>query len=358
MPISRARMCWLCKGASGSSSNVDKHCSRHHTHLTDCVGEMPSGFIWRVMEGNDSMIVAVAAEHPGKNTRNVMYCFDCKRMYEVSTAIKDPMRIFERHCTSGDGIYECVAQGESKPSKRKGLILGPRKKDGMATSAAPAPVRKDGIWLDKALLDSIKAKYPALANCYVDVGKDDATVLDFIKTLEAMGSEVQEAENYQRAQRDLKTGNVKPSKERSADPWADVGRILLEDEKMSDGYDQLTASVTRMFNSELEDWKLARNKDAIQKGLPTPFPDVEVDDDDDMDVEPEDLLPPDANIHRRVIRDAVAAEVRKLNAVSKRRPPPILEMRPAPAETSLPVAAPASSDCPPESGVHLRVEEC
>jgi len=342
MSISRARMCWLCKGASGSSSNVDKHCSRHHTHLADCVGEMPSGFIWSKMEGNDSMIVSVAAKHPGKNLRNVMYCFDCKRMYEVSSAIKEPCRIFERHCFSGDGIYACVGHGLAKPSKQRGLILGPRKKTEAMTTAAP--VRGRGIWLDKVMLDSIKVKYPALSNCYVDIGTGEEVILDFMATLEAIGKEVQAAENYQRAHRNVKTGNVKILKERSADPWTDVGCLLLEDDDLGDAYDTLTTSATTMYLSEFEDYRIACTKDAIQKGLPVPY-DVEIDEDDDMAVEPDELTPPDANINRRVIREALLAEARKLKRVSQQRPASVVEL-PTVIHLNVPqvVEAP-SADC-------------
>jgi hypothetical protein len=222
-------------------------------------------------------------------------------------------------------------------------------------TATPATVRKDGIWLDKAILDSIKVKYPALSNCYVDIGTGEEVIIDFLATLEAIGKEVQVAENYQRAHRDVKAGTAKAPKGLSTDPWADVGRIVLEDDGLSDAYDQLTTSATTMYISEFEDWRIACTKDAIQKGLPLPYNDVEVDEDDDMPVESEELTPPDANIHRRVIRDALLAEARKLKRVSQKHPASVVEM-PTVIHLNVPqVVEEPPSDCQSESVPHLQL---
>jgi len=220
------------------------------------------------------------------------------------------------------------------------------------------PVRSDGIWVDMTLLDSLKVKYPALANCYdLKDTADDTTTLNYMETLTAMAAQVQEAEVYQRASRQLRTGIVKTPKIRSADPWADVGCLLLEDDELGDAYDILTTSATQIYTSEMNDWKIATNKDAIQKGLQMPFDDVEMDEDDDTPVEEYELVKPDDNIHRSIIRDALLAVARKLKQVSQKRSVSAADVAPADTVSAPPVAEAPSADCESESVPHLHLSE-
>jgi hypothetical protein len=343
-----AKRCFFCNSCSSdSANNILNHCQRSHTDIDKLLGlSALTGYKFRRLDEEDNANILVAIKNEG-NPRNVMYCLSCNRTC-VSGDSAEPQSLaatFAKH--------DCSDHVRG-PSKRRGLILGPRKKaEGM--TATPATIRKDGIWLDKAILDSIKVKYPALSNCYVDIGTGEEVIIDFLATLEAIGKEVQVAENYQRAHRDVKAGTAKAPKGLSTDPWADVGRIVLEDDGLSDAYDQLTTSATTMYISEFEDWRIACTKDAIQKGLPLPYNDVEVDEDDDMPVESEELTPPDANIHRRVIRDALLAEARKLKRVSQKHPASVVEM-PTVIHLNVPqVVEEPPSDCQSESVPHLQL---
>ena len=348
-----AKRCFFCNScASDSVNNIRNHCIRCHTDIDELLGlSALTGYKFRRLDEEDNANLLVAIKNEG-NPRNVMYCLSCNRTY-VSGDSAEPQSLaatFSKH--------DCSDHVRG-PSKRKGLILGPRKKDGVMDSSPKTPVRSDGIWVDLALLDSLKVKYPALANCYnLKDTTDDTKALNFLETLTAMAAQVQEAEVYQRASRQLRTGTVKTPKTRSTDPWADVGCLLLEDDELSDAYDTLTTSATQTYTSALEDWKIASNKDAIQNGLPIIFDDVEMDEDDDTPVEEYELVKPDDNIHRSVIRDALLAEARKLKKVGQKRKviPPVLEMRPAPAETTQPVAEAPAADCKCEEAPHLLVE--
>lgn len=312
-----AKRCFFCNSCSSdSANNIRNHCICCHTDIDELLGlSALTGYKFRRLDEDDNANILVAIKNEG-NPRNVMYCLTCNRTCVSGDSAEPPSlaATFSKH--------DCSDHVRG-PSKQRGIIRGPRKKTEAMTTAAP--VRGRGIWLDKALLDSMKVKYPALSNCYVDIGTGEEVILDFMATLEAIGKEVQAAENYQRAHRNVKTGNVKILKERSADPWTDVGCLLLEDDDLGDTYDTLTTSATTMYLSEFEDYRIACTKDAIQKGLPVPY-DVEIDEDDDMAVEPDELTPPDANINRRVIREALLAEARKLKRVSQQRPASVVEM--------------------------------
>lgn len=345
MPLSRALKCWLCAGATGSSSNIDKHCRRNHTHLTDCVGLQPSGLEWRVMDGNDSIIISLVKDNKSRHTRNLMYCFDCKRMYEAPASLSNPCNLFEKHCKSADTlIYRCIPYGEAKPSKMKGL---PKKK---ATMTTPTPKRSAGIWLDEATLLGLRAKYPSLAACYrfddARLSPDGTPEYDFMKTLDAMCQLLTVGETYEKTLRGAKTPFT-------GDPWAAVGSLLCEDDDTSVGYDTLTTGALQCYRADVTDWRIAKNKDASKKGLPLPFEDEEMDSDDDMSVDEIELIEPDANINRTVIRDAILDSIKKL----KKKP-----VRAEDAVRAAPVSAPQdsvapSSGCQSESAVRLDVED-
>jgi len=293
--VYRAKMCYLCGGIEGNSGNIDAHCHQFHTFLPDCEGAQPSGYVWRVMnEHYPHLLVAYKAEHPGKNKKNVMYCFDCHRMYVGPDNITDPTRIFERHCKSAlTQQYRCVPQGTGSPSKKKGLILGPRNKEGMATSTVA--VRKDGIWLDESVYMSLRAKYPAVAcaDPFKD-GREDQ-VFDPMKLLDYMGVAVTEQEKREKASREARTAPLAKKAEVTGDYWKAAACEILEDEDLSDQFELLYESEKNQYAVEYAEYKGEDDSD-------------EEDDDEDtiqhvIDDEPK--IEPDSNIYRRALKTAL-----------------------------------------------------
>ena len=290
------------------------------------------------MEHNDSIIVSYISENPtARYKRNLMYCFDCKRMYVGPDSVRHATNLFGQHCKSAEILMnKCTPYGEAKPSKLKGM---PRQRGTMTTPAAPK--RAAGIWFDEATLVQLRAKYPSIAACYEydekRLAADGTQEYDFMKTLESMCKLLTIGEEQERKMR----GTAKKSTSAfTGDPWEAVGRELLHDEAIADGYDQLTNGALEYYKTEVIDWKIAKNKDATKKDLPTPYPDVEMDSDDDMSVDEIELIEPDDNVHRTVIREAVLDSIKRLNRKPKKLSPV------ADAAPTAPVSVPPGDEAP------------
>jgi hypothetical protein len=299
-----AKRCYFCNDCvSDSANNIRNHCRRFHTDIDDLIGKAPSGFTFRRLDEEDNANILVAIKREG-NKNNVMYCLTCN-LTQVCNKVEpsDASSFFATH--------DCE-EHKRPPSKLKGRILGPRKKEAMpTTTAAPAPVRTDGMWLDEALYNSLRAKYPAVG--ILDPFKDgkEGQVFDATTFLNAIGKEVTEAEKYQKAYRQSQTAAPTPTIAVSSDAWESVVKELLGDKDLGDRMDELYEAEKESYQADYKDYFNIKDED----------------DDDDEDEEDNtiehvtDEEPPDANIYRRAIKTALlhSTKIGSISTMAKKQ---------------------------------------
>ena len=291
--------CFFCNDCQSGSSNVTDHCKAHHTDIDELIGLSLAGYRFRRLdEDHPNILVAIKGEG---NPRNVMYCLECNatRIWK-GVEPRDASKTFSCH--------KCDKRGESK---LKGRILSPTQMATTGGGSAAAPSRGDGIWLDESIYAELRTRFPAMGLHYItdDTGKFNAKAM--MLSLAAAAQRLDDI--VDKPARDAKVGSKAKKAAATGDPWSDVASLFYEDEELSTAYESLVTGATNVHTTEMADWKLAMNKDALKRGVPLPFEDVDMDDADEEDVTAEELVMPDSNINRSVIRDAVRYQFSMMN---------------------------------------------